>query len=193
MFKNSASMNIIDASNSHSAAAQFFKKLKKSKEPTKPYSVMITGGAGFIGSHIAEHFVRNEPLCERIVIYDNLHATAQSSGNPNVNTNSNLEFLYSLEQKLNSKKIVFVKESIMDRSVFRDTLKKYNIRYVYHLAALVSVPESMKFPQMYFQVNTMGTDIVLEESRKSGHVKKVVLSSSAAIYGLSQLYQNLRT
>ncbi|EFC48237.1 dTDP-glucose 4,6-dehydratase [Naegleria gruberi] len=166
--------------NNSIANTHFFRKLKKSKEPSQAYAVMITGGAGFIGSHIAEHFIKNEPLCQRIVIYDNLHSTAQSTGNPNVETNSNLEMLYSIDS---TKKIVFVKASIMDRQKLRETLQAYQIRFIYHLAALISVPESMSNPKIYFDINTIGTDIVLDEARATGHVKKVVLSSSAAIYG----------
>lgn len=176
----------LDASNSHSQVSQFFRKMKSSKPPTEPYSIMITGGAGFIGSHIAEHFLRNEPLCEAVVIYDNLHSTIQSSGRKDATTNSNLEFLIDLDKSLSKGKsrLVFIKASIMDREDLRKALSTYRIRFVYHLAALISVPESMSDPQIYFQVNSMGTDIVLEECRRAKHVKKVILSSSAAIYGM---------
>lgn len=118
--------------------------------------VLITGGAGFIGSHIAEYFQNDE-----VIVYDNLRTG----------------FKHNIKHLKNVK---FVKASVTD---FK-TLNKYmkNVDYVFHLAALISVPESLLKPIETEQINTQGTLNVLEAARRN-NVKKVVYSSSAAIYG----------
>lgn len=118
--------------------------------------VLITGGAGFIGRHIAEHFQDRA----EVRILDNLHRGLKSN-------------LSGLECKLSV-------GSILDRDLVRDVMKGVDL--VFHLAAMVSVPESVRKPNEYAQVNAGGTAIVLEEAARAG-AKKLIFSSSAAIYG----------
>jgi UDP-glucose 4-epimerase len=123
----------------------------------KPCNVLITGGAGFIGSHIAE-------LClekgHYTVILDNL-----SSGNvENV-----------------SKQAIFYKEDIRTR-LLPDILVRENIDIVFHQAAQIDVQTSIKNPQADAAINIMGTINLLEACQRAG-VKKVVYASSAALYG----------
>jgi UDP-glucose 4-epimerase len=120
--------------------------------------LLITGGAGFIGSHLVEHFQNTAS----IRIFDDL-----SSGSP-----SNLP-VHSCE---------LIQASILDRPALRAAMQ--GVDYVFHLAAMISVPESMEHPVRCAETNTIGTLILLEEAARA-RVKKLILSSSAAIYGNS--------
>jgi UDP-glucose 4-epimerase len=122
--------------------------------------VVITGGAGFIGSNIAEDLsARNE-----IIIVDDL-----SSGRPD-----NIAHLRRLPN------VSFRQGSILDLALVREAIRGAD--YVFHLAALASVPLSIEDPLRTEQVNTVGTLNVLVAARDS-RVKKVVFSSSCAVYG----------
>ncbi len=118
--------------------------------------VLITGGAGFIGSHLAEHF---HQTAEVRVLDDFSSGYAANIDNLNVK---------------------LFQGSILDRDLVRRALD--GVDYVFHLAAMISVPESMEKPVECVEVNTLGTLTVLEEAAAAG-VKKLCLSSSAAIYG----------
>jgi len=118
--------------------------------------VLITGGAGFIGSHIVEHFQGRA----EVAVLDNLRS--------------------GFRHNLAGLKHEFIEASVLDREAVRRAL--VGVDYVFHLAAMISVPESMQKPVECNELNTGGTLIVLEEAVRA-KVKKLVLSSSAAIYG----------
>ena len=118
--------------------------------------VLITGGAGFIGSHIAEYLQGRA----HVRVLDNFR-----SGNPH-----NLE-------KLN---VELIEGSITDPEIVARCVD--GVDYVFHLAAMISVPESMENPQECVRINTLGLLNVLEASARAG-VKKLCFSSSCAIYG----------
>lgn len=120
--------------------------------------VVVTGGAGFIGSHIVEHWI-NEGTDVHVI--DNLRSGFLS----------NIEIF---------PKAVFHNGSITDRDLVFKVLK--GAHYVFHLAAFVSVPESFEKPQECFEINVDGLINVLDAAKEFG-AKKIVLSSSAAIYG----------
>jgi UDP-glucose 4-epimerase len=117
---------------------------------------LITGGAGFIGSHLVEHFHSTT----EVRVLDNL-----SSGDKRNIANFRHEWLEG---------------SILDRALVRRAVA--GVDYVFHLAAMVSVPESMEKPVECNEVNARGTLILLKEAARAG-VKKLVFSSSAAVYG----------
>jgi UDP-glucose 4-epimerase len=119
-------------------------------------TVLITGGAGFIGSHIAEHFQGKA----RVRVLDDLR-----SG-----------FLRNLQ----GLDVEFMQGSITDRQAVQEAVK--GVDCVFHLAAMVSVPESMGDPLGCVDINAAGLLNVLRTSADAG-VKKLCLSSSAAIYG----------
>ena len=121
---------------------------------------LVTGGAGFIGSHITEELIRRG---EDVVILDNMYSGRQ------VNLEAN-------------PKAVFVEGSIMDTEVLDSICTEYNIEGIFHLAAVASVQKSIENPALVHEVNVTGTLNVLEAARKHG-VSKVVLSASAAAYG----------
>ena len=119
-------------------------------------TILVTGGAGFIGSHIVEHFHTTAD----VIVLDSLRSGFQSNIEPF--------------------KVRFIHGSITDASLVNDIMK--GVDHVFHLAALVSVPESMEKPREAVEINVQGTLHVLEAARAC-KVKKVVISSSAAIYG----------
>lgn len=118
--------------------------------------ILVTGGAGFIGSHIVEYFQGKAD----VRVLDNLR-----SG-----------FLHNLK----GFQYEHFNGSILERNLVRKAIE--GVDYVFHLAAMISVPESMQKPIECTEINTLGTLVMLEEAERTG-VKKLVLSSSAAIYG----------
>jgi UDP-glucose 4-epimerase len=118
--------------------------------------ILVTGGAGFIGSHIVEHFQGRA----KVRVLDNLRSGFRRN-------------LAGFEHE-------FIRASVLDRAAVRRAMK--GIDYVFHLAAMISVPESMAKPAECNALNTEGTLVVLEEAARA-KVKKLVFSSSAAIYG----------
>lgn len=118
--------------------------------------ILVTGGAGFIGSHVVESYLGRA----EIVVLDNLR-----TGHP---------------QNLQGLDCRFVQGSILDRSVLAEAMK--GVDFVFHLAAMVSVPESMAKPHETLELNVTGLLNVLEAARAE-RVKKLVFASSAAVYG----------
>ena len=128
--------------------------------------VLVTGGAGFIGSHIVEHFHGKA----EVVVLDNLRSGHKSN--------------------LNGFNVEFIKGSILDRAAVKKALK--GVDYVFHLAAMISVPESMQKPIECLELHAQGTLIVLEEAAAAG-VKKLCFSTSAAIYGDNPVVPQIET
>jgi UDP-glucose 4-epimerase len=120
--------------------------------------ILITGGAGFIGSHIADYFVKKE---DEVVILDNL----SSGKKENVPEDADL-----------------IIGSVTNLKDVEKAVKGAD--YVFHLAALVSVPLSIEHPKACYDINVKGTKNILQESLKAG-VKKVIFPSSASIYGVN--------
>ncbi len=128
--------------------------------------ILVTGGAGFIGSHIVEYFQGQA----EVRVLDNLRSGFKHN-------------LAGLPHE-------FIEASILDRDAVRRAVQ--GVDYIFHLAAMISVPESMAKPIECDEINTRGTLIVLEEAAKAG-VKKLVLSSSAAIYGDNPVVPKIET
>ncbi|NCQ17911.1 MAG: dTDP-glucose 4,6-dehydratase [Ignavibacteria bacterium CG_4_8_14_3_um_filter_37_9] len=124
----------------------------------KNIKVVITGGAGFIGSHIVEYWVSKEV---EVHVIDNLR-----SGNI-----KNIESF---------KNVHFHEVSITDRDAVFDILE--NVTYIHHLAAMISVPESIQKPLECVNINIYGLLNVLDAAVKH-EAKKIIHSSSAAVYG----------
>ncbi len=129
--------------------------------------ILITGGAGFIGSHIAEHY---QGIAEEIRVLDNLRT--------------------GYKKNLDGLKHTFFEGSITDRELVAKAVE--GVDYIFHMAALVSVPESMAKIRECIDLNVNGLLTVLEEAAKAG-VKKVVLASSAAIYGDNPIVPKVET
>ncbi|MBK1856047.1 NAD-dependent epimerase/dehydratase family protein [Verrucomicrobiaceae bacterium 5K15] len=119
--------------------------------------ILVTGGAGFIGSHIVEHF---QGKAEEIRVLDNLRTGYR-------------ENLHGLDH-------TFIEGSITDRALVKQAVE--GVDYIFHMAAMVSVPESMAKISECVEINVNGLLNVLEEA-SAAKVKKLVFASSAANYG----------
>ena len=128
--------------------------------------ILVTGGAGFIGSHIVEHF----------------------QGKADVRVLDNLRSGY--KKNLEPFDVEFVEGSVTDRQAVKKAVA--GVDYIFHLAAMISVPESMEKPTECVEINTQGTLNVLQEAADAG-VKKLCFSSSAANYGDNPTVPKLET
>jgi len=127
----------------------------------KNVRVIVTGGAGFIGSHLSEELMRRG-YC--VTILDDL-----STGK-----------IGNMEPILTQGNIQFIEGSITDLSLINRLFQ--NVEFIFHLAAIPSVPRSMEDPLTSHHVNITGTLNVLLAARDN-KVKKVVYASSSAVYG----------
>lgn len=128
-------------------------------------AILITGGAGYIGSHTAVELL-NEGY--EVVVYDNL-------------SNSSKESLRRVEE-LTGKKVTFYEGDILDRDGLYAMFEAEKIEAVIHCAALKAVGESVRKPLEYYSNNISGTLTLLDVMDKVG-VKNIVFSSSATVYG----------
>jgi UDP-glucose 4-epimerase len=126
---------------------------------------LLTGGAGYIGSHIADEFIS---AGKSVVIYDSLYQGLQSR----------IDYLEDKHQI----KIPLVQADILNYKKIDETMKKYNIYGIVHTAALKAVGESMEKPELYFEVNLTAT-IELLKIAEQNNVKNFIFSSTAAVYG----------
>ena len=118
--------------------------------------ILITGGAGFIGSHLTRHFAEQA----EVTVLDDLRS--------------------GYARNLDGVRCRFLQGSILDDVALKQAIA--GAEEVYHLAAMISVPESVAKPAECAKLNTEGTQRILDAALNAG-VRKVVLASSAAIYG----------
>ena len=123
--------------------------------------VVVTGGAGFIGSHLAEELVKQG---YQVIILDDL-----STGK-----------LENIAELLNKDNVEFVRGSITELPLLQKHFQ--GVEYVFHQAALARVPRSIDDPLTTNEVNITGTLNILLASRDNG-VKKVIYASSSSVYG----------
>jgi UDP-glucose 4-epimerase len=128
--------------------------------------VLITGGAGFIGSHLSEFLVKKKL---KVIVVDNL-----SSG-----TAKNLK---PIEQK-----IIFKKVDILNYKKVEKIFKKFKIKSIFHLAGKADIVPSIVNPKLYFETNVIGTQNILELSRKY-KVEKIIYTASSTCYGIPKKY-----
>ncbi|MHC5141574.1 MAG: NAD-dependent epimerase/dehydratase family protein, partial [Planctomycetota bacterium] len=128
--------------------------------------VLVTGGAGFIGSHIVEHFQGKA----QVRVLDNLRS--------------------GYKENIDALDVEFNEGSVTDRASVKQAVK--DVDYIFHLAAMISVPESMDKPIECVEINTQGTLNVLQEAAAAG-VQKLCFSSSAANYGDNPTVPKLET
>ena len=128
-------------------------------------TILITGGAGYIGSHTALELL-NEGY--DVVVFDNL-------------SNSSQESLRRVEE-LTGKQVCFYEGDVQDEDALRAMFKEQKIDAVIHCAALKAVGESVQKPLEYYQNNISGTLTLLKVMREVD-VKNIVFSSSATVYG----------
>ena len=127
-------------------------------------NILVTGGAGYIGSHVSEILIKQK---KNVFIVDDL-----STG----------------FRKLINKKAIFFYSSILKKEKIKNIINNNNIDSIIHLAAALSVGESQKKPKKYFNINVKGTKNILDAIRGS-KVKNIIFSSTCAVYkdGLSNV------
>lgn len=123
--------------------------------------LVVTGGAGFIGSHLAEELAKKGYY---VTILDDL-----STGK-----------MENIEELLKHNNVEFIKGSVTNLPLLQEVFK--DVRFVFHQAAIPSVPRSVDSPQSSHEVNITGTlDVLL--SARDNHVSKVIYASSSSVYG----------
>jgi len=136
------------------------------KSSTGKIKSIVTGGAGFIGSHVVERLLTDGHY---VVCIDN-YSTGRPDNLVHLKDNPNLELIELDISKSNSLENYFV-----------------NVDMVFHLAALADIVPSIQQPSSYFRSNVEGTFSVLEASRKA-NVKRLIYASSSSCYGIPDKY-----
>lgn len=132
---------------------------------------VVTGGAGFIGSHMVDLLVSKN---FEVLVIDNL-------------ANGRLENI-----KHHKDKVTFVNADIGDYKI--DLVPYFeNVDYVFHFAALADIVPSINEPMKYHKANVDGTINVLEASKKSNKLKKFVYAASSSCYGIPEVYPTPET
>ena len=127
--------------------------------------ILVTGGAGYIGSHTCVELLDNEI---EVVIIDNLCNSKRS-------TIDNIE-------KITGKKVDFYEGDVRDKDLLAKIFKKHNIDAVIHFAGLKAVGESVEKPLLYYR-NNIDSTLSLCEVMNDFNCKKIIFSSSATVYG----------
>ncbi len=131
-------------------------------------NILLTGGAGYIGSHAA---VALAQLGYQLVLFDNL-------------SNSRAEVVDKID-RITGQKMPLIRGDVRDTDVLRNVLLKHGIEAVVHFAGLKAVGESVGKPVEYYANNVQGT-ISLLQAMQAAAVKTLVFSSSATVYGQPQ-------
>jgi len=128
-------------------------------------NILLTGGAGYIGSHVAVVLADDS---HKIVLYDNL-------------CNSQRDIIDRLEE-ITGQQLTFIEGDVRDTSYLTQSLREYDIDVVVHFAGFKAVGESVEKPIDYYANNVQGTISLLQVMQSVG-VKSLVFSSSATVYG----------
>jgi UDP-glucose 4-epimerase len=132
---------------------------------------LITGGAGFIGSHLADFLIDSD---YEVVVIDNL----------------SIGRLENIRELLENPKFTFIQANIVDFNEIEGNFKGAD--WVFHLAALADIVPSIESPKEYYESNVNGTFNVLEACRKH-HIKKIIYSASSSCYGIPDEYPTKET
>ncbi|KAF1043702.1 MAG: UDP-glucose 4-epimerase [Herbaspirillum frisingense] len=128
-------------------------------------NILVTGGAGYIGSHTCVELLK---AGHEVIVFDNF-------------SNSSAESVNRV-QKISGKPVSLVKGDIRNREQLESVLREFKCEAVIHFAGLKAVGESVEQPLMYYDNNVVGTVRLLEAMAATG-VKTIVFSSSATVYG----------
>ncbi|XP_033313037.1 UDP-glucose 4-epimerase isoform X1 [Bombus bifarius] len=151
----------------------------------KSWNVLVTGGAGYIGSHTVLELLQAN---FEVVVIDNFSNAYK--GNDNIKP----ECLLRVE-KLTNKTVTFIQCDVTNWNELKDVFKKHEFHSVIHFAALKAVGESCEKPLEYYKTNVCGTLNLLSVMRDF-NVKRFIYSSSATVYGIPEklpLVENMKT
>ena len=121
-------------------------------------NILVTGGAGYIGSHIIELLIKKK---FKVFIYDNL---------------------VTGYKRLINKKAIFIKGDIKNSNLLKKTINDNNINSIIHLAGYLNISEGQKNKKKYYRNNVIGT-LNLVKACKNSNVKNIIFSSSCSVYG----------
>lgn len=128
--------------------------------------LLITGGAGYIGTHTCVELLNQG---HQVIVIDNL-------------SNSTTEALKKVTEITKTEEVPLYQGDIRDRALLQKIFKTHKIDAVMHFAGLKAVAESMQKPLQYYNNNVAGSIILLEEMQQAG-IKTIIFSSSATVYG----------
>ncbi len=143
----------------------------KNKKINHAKNTLVTGGTGFIGSHLVDELLKEG---HNVIVLDDF-----SNGREE-----------NILQYKNNKKLKIVKVDVSNFQKIKDYFK--NVSWVFHLAALADIVPSIQKPLNYHKANVDGTVSVLEASRKA-NVQKFVYAASASCYGIPSVYPTPET
>ena len=132
---------------------------------------VVTGGAGFIGSHLVDRLLADG---HHVTVIDNF-----ITGRPE-----------NLTHQKENPRLSIVKADVVDTDILKEQFK--GIDWVFHLAALADIVPSIQQPEAYFRTNVIGTFSVLEAARQAG-IKKFIYAASSSCYGIPDVYPTPET
>jgi UDP-glucuronate 4-epimerase len=132
-------------------------------------TILVTGGAGFIGSHVIDHLLANG---NTVINIDNFNDFYDKSIKE-ANIVGHLKFTQNYK---------LIREDISNKKFLFNSLKKYKIDSIIHLAARAGVRPSIENPHQYFIDNVIGTQNILDYA-KEHNIKSLVIASSSSVYG----------
>lgn len=133
-------------------------------------TILITGGAGFIGSHIVDAFLADKNW-DKVVCIDNLSLPTESKDKKE-----------NIKHNLKNKKLVFYKQDIKNKKKIDEIFRKEKPSIVVHVAAVADTRKAVLEPQIYIDTNLTGTVNLLESSKDNG-VSQFIFFSSSSVYG----------
>ncbi len=141
-------------------------------------TILVTGGAGFIGSHLCERLVHQG---QRVVALDNF--------DPYYSIQQKKE---NISQLLQNKRFSLVRGDIRSKALIESVISKHKVSKVVHLAAMAGVRHSVAHPAQTYDVNVSGTLNVLEACRVKG-IDQLVFASSSSVYGIQKQFPTKET
>jgi len=140
--------------------------------------VLVTGGAGFIGSALIRELLNNNAT---VISYDNyMHGTEKN--------------LQDLKEFIEAEQLVKVSGSILDERLLKEKIKQYDVDFIINCAGDPFIPATNKSPERCYQINAAGTLGVLKVAKECRSVKRIIHISSCEVYGqngMSKLSENV--
>ena len=133
-------------------------------------NILVTGGAGFIGSHLCEKLLENN---YKVICLDNFN----DYYDPRIKEDN-------ITESLKNKNFIFVKGDILDKECLEKIFSENNIHKIVHLAAIAGVRPSLVNPQEYINVDVKGT-VNLLEMAKEYKIQQFIFGSSSSVYGIN--------